>query len=95
MLSSTPVRNPYFIPFFTLFESLYFHVSTCVRKRIGQETRKEKLMNKEVRRHQQARDNQTEDFKDSLLILLAVVGVFGAVYLILFFAVRKNPSEDV
>jgi len=65
------------------------------RKRIGQETRKEKLMNKEVRRHQQARDNQTEDFKDSLLILLAVVGVFGAVYLILFFAVRKNPSEDV
>ena len=69
--------------------------NACVRKRIGQETRKEKLLNKEVRRHQQAKENQSEDFKDSLLILLAVVAVFGAVYLILFFAVRKNPSEDV
>ena len=63
------------------------------RKRIGQETRKEKQMNKEVRRQHQAKENQKEDFKDSFLILLAIVGVFGVVYLGLFFAVRK-PQES-
>ena len=44
-----------------------------------------------MRRQHQARENQGEDFRDSFLILLAVIGVFGAVYLILFFAVKKNP----
>jgi len=63
------------------------------RKRIGQETRKEKQMNKEVRRQHQAKENQAEDFRDSFLIVLALVGVFGLVYLGLFFAVRKPNVE--
>jgi len=63
------------------------------RKRIGQETRKEKQMNKEVRRQHQAKENQAEDFRDSFLIVLALVGVFGLVYLGLFFAVRKPNIE--
>ena len=64
------------------------HIS---RRRIGQETRKEKVLNKEVRRQHQARENQGSDFRASLLILLAVLGLTTAVYLVLFLAVRKNP----
>ena len=34
------------------------------------------------------------DYKDSFLIVLAVAAVFGLVYLLLFFAVRKEPIKD-
>ena len=63
------------------------------RRRIGQETRKEKQLNKEVKKQQLARENSGEVFKDSALIVLAVVTVFALVYIVLFFAVRKDPKS--
>ena len=62
------------------------------RKRIGQETRKEKQANKEIKRQHQAKESRTEDFKDSALILLAVAGIFLAIYFALFFALKKEPE---
>ena len=63
-----------------------------LRKRIGQETRKEKQHNREVKKVHQLKENQGEAFKDSFMILFSVVAVFGAVYLIIYFAVRNKPS---
>ena len=34
------------------------------------------------------------DYKDSFLIVLAVTAVFGLVYLVLFFAVRKDALNE-
>ena len=34
------------------------------------------------------------DYKDSFFIVLAVAAVFGLVYLVLFFAVRKESLYD-
>jgi len=34
------------------------------------------------------------DYKDSFLIILAVAAVFGLVYLLLFFAVRKDALTE-
>ncbi len=63
------------------------------RKRIGrQDSKKEKQHLKAVKHQQQAKENRLEDYKDSALILLAVLAVFGTVYLVLFFAVRKSPT---
>jgi hypothetical protein len=63
------------------------------RRRIGQETRKDKQINKEVKKQQQAKENSGEVYKDSALIVLAVLTVFAMVYVILFFAVRKEAKN--
>eukprot|EP00092_Neocalanus_flemingeri_P055752 GFUD01065959.1.p1 GENE.GFUD01065959.1~~GFUD01065959.1.p1 ORF type:complete len:106 (+),score=33.83 GFUD01065959.1:48-320(+) len=63
------------------------------RRRIGQISRKDKQINKEVKKKQQFKENRTEDYKDSALIVLAVLTVFAMVYLLLFFAVRKETKD--
>ena len=63
------------------------------RKRIGQETRKEKQVNKEIKRQHQAKESRKEDFKDSALILLAIAGIFALIYLGLFFALKKDTGS--
>jgi len=65
------------------------------RKRIGQETRKEKQVNKEIKRQHQAKESRQEDFKDSALILLAVAGIFALIYICLFFALKKETEPVV
>ena len=60
------------------------------RKRIGQETRKDKQANKDIKRQHQAKESRTEDFTDSALILLAVAGVFLLIYFGLYFALKKD-----
>ena len=45
-----------------------------------------------MRRQHQAKENRTEDFRDSALILLAVSGVFLMIYFALFFALKKEPE---
>ena len=64
------------------------------RKRIGQETRKDKLVNKEVRRQHLAKENSKEVYKDSALIILAVLTLFALVYGLLFFAVQKKAKTE-
>ena len=64
------------------------------RRRIGQESRKDKQINKLVKKQHQAKENSGEVYKDSLLIVLAVFALFTTVYIILFFAVRKETNAE-
>jgi len=64
------------------------------RRRIGQESRKDKQINKMVKKQHQAKENSGEVYKDSMLIVLAVLSLFTIVYIILFFAVRKETKDE-
>merc|ERR1712243_431916 len=59
------------------------------RRKIGAETRKDKQLNKEARKVTQLKGHQQEDFKDSVMVLVALMLLFAVVYLILFFAVKN------
>ena len=46
-----------------------------------------------MRRLGQAKENRSEDFRDSALILLAVLATFAAVYALLYFAVGEEKEH--